>query len=121
MPASRSPRLMMSSTPCNSRAICWAELFSRDGAPAPCRPRALVNQSRYLEEQLRELQSSLAKLQMQQERLNGQLDGMLNRIERLEFGQQNLAAQFQVVQSTQDQLHLVRDQVGTFLEKQNVL
>ncbi len=82
---------------------------------------AIANSTRFLEEQLRELKASVVRQQQNQERVNGQIETMLNRLEALGLGHQELAAHYQVVHTTQAEIHRLADQVAASIEKQTTL
>ena len=81
---------------------------------------AIANSTRFLEEQLRELKASVVRQQQNQERVNGQIETMLNRLEALGLGHQELAAHYQVVHTTQAEIHRLADQVHRLVQPAQV-
>jgi hypothetical protein len=82
---------------------------------------ALANAVRTLEEQMREQRAIVGKLQIQEERLTGQLDSIINRLESLTYGQETLTAQIKVNSDSQDLLHLLNDRVAAVLDRQKIV
>jgi chromosome segregation ATPase len=82
---------------------------------------ALANAVKAIEDQQRDQKAIVAKLAMQEERLNSQFDTIVNRLESLTFGQETLNAHVKINADQQDLIHLLRDQIAALIDRQKIV
>ncbi len=82
---------------------------------------ALANAMRLLDEQLRDQKAIVGRLEVQEERLNGQFDTILGRLEALTTGHETLSAHVKIGSESQDLIHLLNDQVAALIDRQRIV